>query len=224
MSANDVDDEAFFRERGFGLPIGFGKHPAILSVDFINAFTDSSMPLGSDLTREIAAARQVLDAGRMAETPIVHTTVSYDDESLADAGVWALKQAGATTLRSGTPAVEVDARIGIRTGEQVLVKKYASAFFGTDLVARLISRGVDTLIIVGCTTSGCVRASAVDAVQNGFRPIVVREAVGDRSSSAHRQALFDLEQKYADVVDVDDVVSYLSGLVPMRDQLQDGNI
>ncbi|OJX64541.1 MAG: carbamoylsarcosine amidase [Micrococcales bacterium 73-13] len=209
MSTDERDSEQFFRNRGFGLKIGFGAKPAILSIDFINAFTDASMPLGSDLTAEIGAAREALDAGREAGVPIIHTSVSYDDADLVDAGVWALKQAGTTTLRSGTPAVELDERVGFRTGEQILVKKYASAFFGTDLVPRLVSQGVDTVIVLGCTTSGCVRASSVDAVQNGFRPIVVREAVGDRSPRAHEQALFDLEQKYADVVSLAEAVAYL---------------
>ncbi|WP_336660010.1 isochorismatase family protein [Leucobacter sp. USHLN153] len=213
---DERDGEEFFRNRGFGLKIGFGERPAVLSVDFINGFTDAAMPLGSDLTDEITAARRVLDAAREIGAPVIHTTVAYDDDGLADAGVWGLKQAGATTLRAGTHAVEVDERIGALPGEQLLVKKYASAFFGTDLVARLVSKGIDTVIILGCTTSGCVRASAVDAVQNGFRPIVVTEAVGDRSPQAHTQALFDLEQKYADVVPLDEVLEFLNGLPAAR--------
>lgn len=211
MSDDERGSEDFFRSRGFGMRIGFGARPAVLSIDIINAFTDPGMPLGSDLSAEIAAARSVLDAARTAGVPIVHTTVAYQDGGLADAGIWALKQAGLATLRAGTREVEVDERLGARPGEQVLAKKYASVFFGTDLVPRLVSRGIDTLIMVGCTTSGCVRASAVDAVQNGFRPMVVREAVGDRSPQAHEQALFDLEQKYADVVSLEETVAYLAG-------------
>lgn len=205
-------DKEFFSERGFGNRIGFGERPAILSVDFINAFTDASMPLGADLTNELAAAKEVLDVGRSAGVPVIHTTVAYDSEDLSDAGVWILKQKGVTTLRNGTPEVAVDARIGVLGDEQVLTKKYASAFFGTDLVPRLVSQGIDTVLIIGCTTSGCIRASAVDAVQNGFRPIIVREAVGDRSRNAHDQALFDLEQKYADVVSLDEAKQYLTAL------------
>lgn len=214
MTSDDRSSAEFFRSRGFGMRIGFGTRPAVLSIDIINAFTDPGMPLGSDLSAEITAARSVLDAARAAGVPIVHTTVAYQDGGLADAGVWALKQAGLSTLRAGTRDVEVDERLDVRPGEQVLAKKYASVFFGTDLVPRLVSQGIDTLIMVGCTTSGCVRASAVDAVQNGFRPMIVREAVGDRSPAAHEQALFDLEQKYADVVSVDEVVEYLAGQGP----------
>ena len=205
---SDLD---FFNERGFGRVIGFGTSPAILSIDFMVGFTDPKMPLGSDLDAQIAAAQQLYASARTGSVPIFHTVVRYDEQDLADAGIWALKQAGAASLRTGTPAVELDPRVGHRAGEQILVKKYASAFFGTDLTSRLTSAGIDTLLIVGCTTSGCVRASAVDAVQYGFRPMVIDEAVGDRSAAAHAQALFDLHQKYADVVTLADAITYLTG-------------
>ena len=116
---------------------------------------------------------------------------------------------GTLTLKAGTSAVEVDKRLDMRPTDSLLVKKYASCFFGTDLVPRLMNQRVDTLIITGCTTSGCVRATAVDAVQSGFRPMVVREAVGDRSAAAHEQSLFDLNAKYADVVGLDETLQYM---------------
>ena len=133
----------------------------------------------------------------------------YEEEDIKDAGIWALKQSGARTLTAGSEAVKVDPRLGMQPKDIVLMKKYASCFFGTDLVPRLNSRRIDTLIITGCTTRGCVRATAVDAVQNGFRPMVVREAVGDRSVAAHEQSLFDLNAKYADVVSLDETLQYL---------------
>ena len=144
--------------------------------------------------------------------PIIFSTVSYEDENLKDAGIFGMKQKGSATLRAGTDGVKIDARLEFRQTDSLLVKKYASCFFGTDLVSRLLVRGVDTLIITGCTTSGCVRASAVDACQTGFRPMVVREAVGDRSQSAHDQSLFDLNAKYADVVSLEETLQYLSTL------------
>ena len=128
---------------------------------------------------------------------------------LKDAGIWALKQKGVVTLKADSEGVQIDPRLDFRKTDSLLGKKYASCFFGTDLVPRLTSRRVDTLIIVGCTTSGCVRASAVDALQNGFRPMVVREAVGDRSVAAHEQSLFDLHAKYADVVSLEETLAYL---------------
>jgi len=204
----------FFKSRGFGLRMGFGERPALVVIDFMNGFTDASMPLGANLDKEIEATRQVLTAAREAQTPIYYTACIYDEPDFADAGVWRLKQSGIRSLGAGTGAVELDSRLERRSDEAIIVKKYASAFFGTDFITRLNARRVDTLIITGCTTSGCVRASAVDALQLGLRPIVVREAVGDRAEAAHRQSLFDLEQKYADVISVEETVSYLRSRVP----------
>lgn len=211
-----ADVEAFFRERGFGRTIGFGDRPAVLVIDFVRAFTNPDLPLGAPLDGPIAQTRRILDVARAANVPIFFTSVAYEDRDLSDAGIWAKKMAGLMTLRAGTPEVEVDPRLERRPEtEPVLFKKYASAFFGTDLLTRLNTRRVDTLILTGCTTSGCVRATAVDGLQNGFRVMVVREAVGDRARSAHEQSLFDLHQKYADVVSVDEVLAYLRRLVPM---------
>jgi nicotinamidase-related amidase len=203
------DDEEFFRQRGFGLKIGFGERPALIVIDMINAFTDSDMPLGANLEPQIEAIRPLVEVAHERKVPVVFSTVMYNDADFRDAGVWALKQKGVTSLKAGTPAVELDSRMGFKPGDSLLVKKYASCFFGTDLVPRLMTRGVDTLIITGCTTSGCVRATAVDAVQTGLRPMVVREAVGDRSEAAHAQSLFDLNAKYADVVSLDETLQYL---------------
>jgi maleamate amidohydrolase len=203
------DDEEFFRQRGFGLKIGFGHRPALIVIDMINAFTDPNMPLGANLEPQIAAIRPLIDVAHERNVPVVFSTVMYHDADFKDAGIWALKQKGTTSLKAGTPAVELDKRMDFQPRDSLLVKKYASCFFGTDLVPRLLSRGVDTLIITGCTTSGCVRATAVDAVQTGLRPMVVREAVGDRSEAAHAQSLFDLNAKYADVVSLEETLQYL---------------
>src|SRR6266481_5826978 len=178
-------DEEFFRQRGFGLRIGFGDRPALLVIDLIKAFTD---------------------AGKM---PVIFSTVIYQDADFKDAGIWALKQKGVVTLKAGTSGVELDPRLKAQKTDTLLMKKYASCFFGTDLVSRLLAHRIDTLLIAGCTTSGCVRATAVDACQTGFRPMVVREAVGDRSAAAHDQSLFDLDAKYADVVSLADTLEYL---------------
>lgn len=209
MSQSDAE---FFAERGFGLRLGFGERPALVVIDLLKGFTDPAMPLGANFDSQMAETKRVLAAAREAEIPIFYTAVAYDEQDLKDAGIWARKQKGCATLVAGTAAVELDPRLERRPGEAIIVKKYASAFFGTDLIARLNSRHIDTLLITGCTTSGCVRATAVDAVQNGFVPVVVREAVGDRAEAPHRQALFDLEQKYADVVSVDETVAYLSDI------------
>ena len=205
-------EHAFFAQRGFGLTIGFGQRPAVLVIDMIQAFSDPQAMLGADLSPQIVATQSLLAAARARRLPILFSTVSYDDADFKDAGIWALKQKGVMTLRAGTPAVELDPRLQRLPGEGWLVKKYASCFFGTDLTSRLLSRGIDTLILAGCTTSGCVRATAVDALQTGLRPMIVRECVGDRSQAAHEQSLFDLQAKYADVVGLDETCRYLEQL------------
>ena len=205
----DTSDEEFFKERGFGIRLGYGARPALIIIDMINAFTDKDMPLGAPLEDQIEAITPLLETAHARDLPVFFSTVAYEYDDLRDAGVWGMKMKGSATLRAGTPSVEVDARLPGLRADTILKKKYASCFFGTDLVAQLNARSIDTLIITGCTTSGCVRATAVDAVQSGFRPMVVRQAVGDRSLAAHDQSLFDLDAKYADVVEVNDAVSYL---------------
>ena len=204
------EDDQFFKDKGFGLRMGFGQRPALLVIDFVNAFTDPSTMLGSDLSAQIEAANRLVDAAHKRNLPVIFSTVSYDEEELHDSGIWAMKHKGTRLLVAGSAAVAIDARIHHNDRDPIIVKKYASCFFGTDLVPRLLNRGIDTLVIAGCSTSGCVRATAVDACQNGFRPIVVQEAVGDRSKAAHDQSLFDLNSRYADVVSVDEVLTYFA--------------
>ena len=203
------DDEEFFKARGFGVKIGFGERPALIVIDMLQGFTDPDMPLGANLDREIEAQQPLIDIAHQRGIPVIFSTVIYSDHDLKDAGLWGIKMKGSLTLKAGTEAVEIDPRLDMRPSDSLLIKKYASCFFGTDLVSRLMNQRIDTLIITGCTTSGCVRATAVDAVQNGFRPMVVREAVGDRSKPAHEQSLFDLNAKYADVVSLKETLQYL---------------
>ena len=204
-----TSDDEFFKQRGFGLRIGFGERPALLVIDMVRAFTNPEMMLGANLDRQIEAHRPLLARAHERKIPVLFSTVMYEDADFKDAGIWALKQKGVVTLKAGTDGVKVDPRLDFRPTDTLLVKKYASCFFGTDLVSRLLAHRIDTLIITGCTTSGCVRASAVDACQTGFRPMVVREAVGDRSVAAHDQSLFDLQAKYADVVSLEETLAYL---------------
>ena len=210
------EDAKFFAARGFGKRIGFGDKPALIVIDYMNAFTDSSMPLGANLDKEIIETNKLIDAAHDQDIPVIYSVVWYDEDGFKDAGIWALKQGGVTTLKAGTPGVELDKRLHRKPQDIVLMKKYASCFYGTDIIARLNSRHVDTLIVSGCTTSGCVRATAVDAVQNGFRPVIAREAVGDRSKAAHDQSLFDLDQKYGDVLGVDEIVTWIRTEYPKK--------
>ena len=212
MANLDNGDKKFFDDRGFGQRIGFGARPALLIVDYVNAFTDASQPLGSNLDAELVQTNWLIDAAHAKDAPVLFSTVYYDEPDLRDAGIWGLKQKGIVSLKAGTPGVEIDSRLHREPRDPVFTKKYASCFFSSDLASRLQFRGIDTLIITGCTTSGCVRATAVDACQLGFRPIIAREAVGDRSKAAHEQSLFDLNAKYADVCGVDEILQYLHAL------------
>jgi maleamate amidohydrolase len=201
-----------FRERGLTRKMGFGERPAVLAVDFMRAFTDPAQPFGSDLDGPVSHTCRLLDAARERDVPILFTATAYEDADLADAGVWKIKVPASDTLRAGTPEVELDPRLDRRDDEGIVWKKYASAFFGTDLATRLTASGIDTLMLTGCTTSGCVRASAVDGLQHGFRVMVIEEGVGDRALAAHEQSLFDMDAKYADVVSIEEALGYLEGL------------
>lgn len=194
----------------WGRRLGFGRAPLVLVVDLARAFTEPPRPLASDATTVIAASNRLIGAARKAGLPVLFTTVGYERDDLGDAGLWARKIGGQSDLRLGSDGVEIDPRMDRDPADSVLVKKYASCFFGTDLSSRLSSAGIDTVIICGLTTSGCIRATAVDAIQHGFRPIIAREAVGDRWPQAHEQALSDLDAKYADVMDLDAVLKEMS--------------
>jgi len=209
----DKHDEAvgrIYERAGFGAAVERGRRPAVVVVDLSRGFTEARFPTGSDLSAEVAATTRVLTAARGARVPVVFTTIAYEpgDEELA----WVRKAPGLAVLAAGSELVDIDPRLAPRSGEPILVKKGASAFFGTDLADRLHAQGIDTVVVCGATTSGCVRASVVDAVQHGFPVLVVREAVGDRAKGPHDANLFDIEQKYGDVVSVDDAASYLSAI------------
>jgi maleamate amidohydrolase len=197
-----------FRSRGLGGRVGFGARPAVLVVDLVRGFTDPRSPLAGDLEPQIEATNTLLGVARRGDVPVLFSTVAYD-AGLQDAGVWIRKVPSNHLLVEGSEWVEVDERLGRRDSEGVLVKKYASCFFGTDLASRLMSRRIDTLLVTGCTTSGCVRATVVDACSYGFHTIVVEEAVGDRAELPHQASLFDMDAKYGDVVRLDDATAYL---------------
>ncbi|HXL66592.1 MAG TPA: isochorismatase family protein [Xanthobacteraceae bacterium] len=199
---------ADYEQKGFAARSGYGRNPVLLIVDFINAFTDPKTPLGGDFAWEINATRQLLAAFRRGRLPIVYTTTAYRKD-LRDGGVFVKKVPSLAILQKGSPLVEVDPRIEPLPGEKIIEKKYASAFFGTDLDVELRKLGVDTVVTAGCTTSGCIRASVIDSLQYGYHTIVVREAVGDRAAGPHEANLFDMDAKYADVVGLAEVLEYL---------------
>jgi maleamate amidohydrolase len=194
---------------GFGRAAGLGERPAVVVVDLIRGFTDPGCPLGADLGDVVAATRALLDVARDRGVPVWFTTTCYDDDRAAQAAVFLRKVPALRTLRPGSEWVDVDERLARRDDEEVLVKSFASAFFDTALAERLRAR--DSLVVCGASTSGCVRATVVDALQHGLAPVVAREAVGDRWPQAHAQSLSDIEQKYGDVLALDDVRAWLDG-------------
>jgi maleamate amidohydrolase len=210
-STNRTELRQFYRRRGFGRTLGFGDSPAIVVIDFIRAFTDPSYDVGSDLDKEVAATSRLIQCARSVNVDVIFTTTAYH-EGDREAPFFHVKVPALRDLRLGSRAVEVDSRLSPLATETLLVKKFASAFFGTALHSQLTAGRIDTLLITGCTTSGCVRATAVDALQYGFRPIVVRDCVGDRAEAPHEANLFDIESKYGDVVGLDEALAYLRGL------------
>jgi maleamate amidohydrolase len=195
----------------FGGSLPLGARPALLLVDMVNAYLDPDSPLYAGVESTVAPARAVLDAARDARIPVVFTRVVYGPGG-TDGGIF-FRKVGALSLFVGeTEMGAVLADLAPLPGETVVTKQYASAFFGTALASTLTSLGCDTVLITGYSTSGCVRATAVDACQHGFVPLVVEDAVGDRSAEPHEANLYDLRQKYADVLPSADVVAYLQSL------------
>ena len=191
----------------FGGSLGVGERPAIVVVDLNLGFTDPSSPLACDLDDVLVSCRTLLDAGREAGVPVFFTTIVYDDVLEAAAAVFLRKVPALKVLRPGTRWVEIDERLGRRGDEPVIVKAHASAFFGVPFAALLAGR--DSLIVCGASTSGCVRATVVDAMQHGLVPIIPRECVGDRSARAHEQALDDIGGRYGDVLGLREVARAL---------------
>lgn len=174
--------------------------PALLVVDLSLGFTDPRSPLACVAEEAVSATAALLQRARAAGAPVAFTTVAYAPEDEATAAIFRAKVPGLRALRLGDRLTEIDPRLAPATGEPVLRKLFASAFFGTDLAAWLRDAGADTVVVTGASTSGCVRASVVDALQHGFRALVVREAVADRDLAAHAQSLADIDAKYGDVI------------------------
>ena len=187
--------------------LGLTPEPALIVVDMINGFTDPDSPLGTHCPDVVAANIELLAAFRNSGRPIFFTTVVYYDDQ--QASIFRAKVPALNVLQPGSRWVAVDSRMERQVSEPLIEKQWASAFFGTDLSKQLRAQAVDSLVVTGLTTSGCVRASAVDGLQNNFQVVVAREAVGDRNLDAHQANLFDLNAKYADVLGVDEIISRL---------------
>lgn len=203
-------DDATYARAGFGGGFAKGERPAVVVVDFARGFTDPASPTGSDMTTAIEHTNRLIEAARTAGCPVVFTTIAYDPGT--PEVTWLRKARGMAGLTVGSPSVQIDPRCLREPHDPVIVKEHASAFFGTALLSLLVSHGADTLIVCGATTSGCVRATAVDSVSAGFPTLVPTECVADRAQAPHDASLFDLQEKYADVEPVDDLIAYLGSL------------
>ena len=206
-----ASDTELYQNRGFQRRIGWGKKPALINIDLANAWTRE----GNAFTCEgmdtiLPATQEVLAAFRARGLPIVFTTTAYDivEGEHTDMGLWG-KKIPAEVLRVGSEAVEIDSRLERRDDELLIVKKQASAFRGTNLNSYLNACGVDTIVVTGTTASACVRATVEDAIADGFRPIVVRECIGDRIAGAVQWNLYDIDAKFGDVEPLQAVLDHL---------------
>jgi maleamate amidohydrolase len=207
---SDETREIYERAR-LGQSVTLGERPAVLVVDFSRGFTDPECTMGSDLTQEVEATVRLLSAAREREIPIIFTTIGFEP-NLKDGSLWLEKAPGLAELVVGGKWVEINPRLERREEETVILKKGASAFFGTNLPSILVSQGVDTVIMCGATTSGCIRATAIDLLQYGYPTLVPRECVGDRAQAPHEANLVDIQAKYADVVSVEEALAYIESV------------
>ncbi len=188
--------------------LGFGQRPALILVDFVQAYFDHDCALYAGVEDALASALRVREVARSAAVPVIYTNVVYHEDG-ADGGVFFRKAPVLKNFIAGNPMGAWPSDLQPADDEMVISKQYPSAFFGTSLASTLQDMGIDTLIITGVTTSGCVRATCVDTMSNGFIPIVVEDACGDRHESPHVANLFDMNAKYADVVDEAEAINYL---------------
>jgi maleamate amidohydrolase len=206
-----TDDLAGNYRGAFEGRLSFGQRPALLIVDFVMAYLDPASPLYAGVEDALASNQRLLAAARAAQIPVLWTNVVYSPGG-ADGGVFYRKLPALRLFERGSPMGAFPSSLLPAAGELVISKQYASAFFGTHLAATLTAQGIDTLLITGLSTSGCVRATALDACQHGFLPFVIREACGDRHQAPHEANLFDLQAKYAEVIPEAEALAKLKAL------------
>lgn len=206
-----MDDatQKLYADRGLGRRQGAGTRPALVIVDLNRGFTDPASPLHCDTDGAVEATARLLEAARGSGCPVAFTTIQYDESGKRVAKAFIDKVPSLLTLAAGSPWPEIDERITPRPDEPVLLKLFASAFFGTPLAPMLAAAHCDTIVITGASTSGCVRATAVDGMQHGYRVVVPRDAVADRAVGPHEANLFDIDAKYGDVVSTEDALELL---------------
>jgi maleamate amidohydrolase len=205
------DIDANYARAGYHKTLGFGKRPALLLIDFVEAYFEPTSPLFAGVSAALSSANRVLAAAREAGVLVIFTNVVYQN-SLIDGGMFRRKVPALDAMQVGNPLGAWPNGLAPRSGELIVSKQYPSAFFGTSLASTLTANGIDCVILTGVTTSGCVRATCVDAMSHGFIPIVVADACGDRAKGPHEANLYDMSAKYADVVGENVAIDYLSRL------------
>jgi len=207
-ASNDLE---IYKRQGYGGKSGFGQRPAAVLVDFINGFADPQQFGGGNIDAAIENTANLLPHLRGAKVPIAYTRVVYAEDG-SDTGVFCLKSPKLATLTEHSDSSQIVDELTPEAGDYIVRKTQPSAFFGTGLLGWLVGRQIDTLIVTGCTTSGCVRATAVDSMSNNFKTIVVSDCVGDRAIAPHQANLFDMEQKCADLMTAEELAARLSSL------------
>lgn len=211
MNLSQAED--YYNHIGFANRVGFGTKPALLIIDCNHGCANPSIsPIGIEMSEEIKQIRRLLDLARRKQIPVVHTTVVYSEGQFRDGGWFIKKVPALEVLRPDSKESQIIPELAPETGELVLEKRFPSGFYGTNMHSYLTTCGVDTVIITGNSTSGCVRATVIDAVSAGFRVIVLRQCVADRVAMSHAVNLFDIDSKYGDVIDIDVVIDELGRL------------
>lgn len=205
------DKKAIYKQADMDNQVGYGDDPALLVVDLQTGFTDPENPLGGDLTEAIEQSNKLIDAAHEEGVPVIFARIVTKHEDARDLGVWGEKIPSLATLHEDSKWINLDPRLHVEEDDHILDKRQASAYHETELESVLTYFGIDTLIITGCTTSGCIRATAVDACSHGYYTIVPETAVGDRATEPHEANLFDIDAKYGDVRPVDEVVAFIGG-------------
>jgi maleamate amidohydrolase len=212
MSMSELE---IYQKQGFGNSSGIGQRPALLIVDFVNGFANPDQFGGGNIGEAIENTRGLLAESRSLGLPVAFTRVVYADDG-SDAGVFTLKAPALTQLTEGAFGSQVVEQLEPWDGEYIVRKTQPSAFFGTNLTAWYVSKGVDTVIVTGCTTSGCIRASVIDSMSYNFRTVVASDCVGDRALGPHEANLFDMEQKYADLMTSSEIIAILHERFPVE--------
>lgn len=209
QAVNEIRES--YAKQKMGVRIGFGKKPVILVIDFQKCLADPNMDAGGDMSKEISATRVLLDKAREKGVRIIYTVTAYDEEAF-DGGLFTVKLPALRTWLIGSEGVELVDELGRREDEKIITKKYTSAFLATGLGSFLTAQGYDTVIIAGCSTSGCIRASTTDSACSGFKTILPRECINDRNPLTHEVNLMDMDTRFCDVTKLDDVIAYLDTL------------